>query len=198
MKGVILFLGFGLFMVSLNGCYTIVSNSNNVNGDVNQTTIINYTPPPPVISPIIVIIVMYPLFQFLSMVFHNNWRIGWILGLMIYWLFWCIGYPLLIIGRKSIGEIIKPQKPNVSVGDTIYVQAGYMISHMSIINDILSESGPDGFQVSVVYINKISQAMTARVKFTETGWQFIEDQIHENASDGLSKFVKRLRDNHNK
>jgi hypothetical protein len=54
MKGVILFLGFGLFMASLNGCYTIVSNSNNVNGDVNQTTIINYPPPPPVISPIII------------------------------------------------------------------------------------------------------------------------------------------------
>jgi len=68
-----------------------------------------------IISPVILIIVMYPLFQFLSLVFHNNWRIGWLLGLAIYWLFWCIGYPLLIIGRKSIGEIIKPQKLNVTI-----------------------------------------------------------------------------------
>ena len=52
MKGVYLFLAFGLFLITANGCYTIVSN--NVNGDVNQTTIINYPPPPPVINPIII------------------------------------------------------------------------------------------------------------------------------------------------
>jgi len=52
MKGVFLFLALGLFLVAVNGCYTIVSN--NVNGDVNQTTIINYPPPPPVINPIII------------------------------------------------------------------------------------------------------------------------------------------------
>ena len=39
-----------------------------------------------ILSPIIVILVMYPIFQLLSMAFHNNWRIGWFLGLMIYWL----------------------------------------------------------------------------------------------------------------
>lgn len=68
-----------------------------------------------ILSPIIVILVMYPIFQLLSMPFHNNWRIGWFLGLMIYWLLWGIGYPLLIIGKESIGVIIKPQKPNISI-----------------------------------------------------------------------------------
>ncbi len=43
-------------MVTLNGCYTIVSNSNNVNGDVTNITVINYPPPPPpVIDPIIIV-----------------------------------------------------------------------------------------------------------------------------------------------
>jgi hypothetical protein len=90
------------------------------------------------------------------------------------------------------------QNPNVSIGDTIYVQADYMISHLSIISGILSESRPNGFHVSVVYINKINQAMTARAKFTETGWQFVEGQIHQNAGEGLSEFVQRLRAKHNK
>lgn len=53
MKGVFSIAFFGLFMVSLNGCYTIVTN--NVGGDFNQTEIIYYPPPPPpVINPIII------------------------------------------------------------------------------------------------------------------------------------------------
>lgn len=68
-----------------------------------------------IISPIIIIVVMYPLFQSLSTAFHSNWRIGWFLGLAIYWLLWGIGYPLFIIGKESIGAIIKPQKPSVSI-----------------------------------------------------------------------------------
>ena len=55
MKRVSELLGFGLLLVTLSGCYTIVSNSNNVNGDVTNITVINYPPPPPVIDPIIVL-----------------------------------------------------------------------------------------------------------------------------------------------
>jgi len=52
MKGVFLFLAFGLFFVTVNGCYTIVSN--NVNGNVNQIAVINYPPPSLVYNPIII------------------------------------------------------------------------------------------------------------------------------------------------
>jgi len=68
-----------------------------------------------IISPIIVIFVMYPIFQSLSITFNNNWRIGWFLGLMIYWFLWGIVYPLLIIGKDNIEVIIKPKKPNITV-----------------------------------------------------------------------------------
>lgn len=106
------------------------------------------------------------------------------------------------IEKTSIESKIKkfenePEEPKVNLGDTIYVQADYMISHLSLIIDISSESEPDGFQVSVVYINKINQAMKARAKFTETGWQFVEGEIHQNAGEGLSEFVQELRDKKN-
>ena len=51
MRGVLVIGAFVFFIITVNGCYTIVSN--NVNGVVNQTTIINY-PPPPVVNPIII------------------------------------------------------------------------------------------------------------------------------------------------
>ena len=86
----------------------------------------------------------------------------------------------------------KPNKPNVNIGDTIYIQAGYMISYQAIITSILCQSGSHGFQVSVVFIEKNNRAMTAKAKFTETGWQFIEGQIHQSAGEELSDFVKKL------
>jgi hypothetical protein len=55
MKRVFVLLGPGFLLAALSGCYTIVSNSNNVNGDVTNITVINYPPPPPVIDPIIVL-----------------------------------------------------------------------------------------------------------------------------------------------
>ena len=66
-------------------------------------------------SPILVLLSMYPIFRFLSVLFHDNWRISWILGLMIYWLIWGIGYPMLTIGKSYIRNIIKPQKPNIKL-----------------------------------------------------------------------------------
>jgi len=68
-----------------------------------------------IISPIIILFMMYPIFQFLSKVFQDNWRIGWILGLMTYWLIWGIAYPLFIVGKKNIRGIIKPQKVNMLI-----------------------------------------------------------------------------------
>lgn len=66
-------------------------------------------------TPILILLTIYPVFHLFSVIFHHNWRIGWLLGLMIYWLIWGMVYPLLVIGRKNIAEIIRPQKPNILV-----------------------------------------------------------------------------------
>lgn len=68
-----------------------------------------------IITPILVLFSMYPTFRFLSVLFPENWRYAWLAGLMVYWLLWGIGYPMLAIGPKSIGKIIKPQKPGALV-----------------------------------------------------------------------------------
>ncbi len=68
-----------------------------------------------IIAPLILIAVMYPIFQLLSGAFGENWRIGWYLGLVLYWLTWCIAFPVWIIGKESIAKIIRPQRLNVKV-----------------------------------------------------------------------------------
>jgi membrane protease YdiL (CAAX protease family) len=58
---------------------------------------------------------MYPIFYFLSVQLQNNWRIAWLIGLMIYWLIWGIGFPLLTIGHKKIVQAIIPRKFNLTL-----------------------------------------------------------------------------------
>jgi membrane protease YdiL (CAAX protease family) len=68
-----------------------------------------------IVAPLILMGVMYPVFQLLSGAFGENWRIGWYLGLVIYWLIWGAAFPLWIIGKESIAKIIRPQRLNVKV-----------------------------------------------------------------------------------
>ena len=68
-----------------------------------------------VFVPIVIIVVMYPIFHFLSAVFHHNWRIGWLLGLAIYWVIWGLIFSLFIIGRENIRRLITPQKPTMPI-----------------------------------------------------------------------------------
>ncbi len=58
-------------------------------------------------------VVMIPVFRLLAEVFAGNWRIGWFLGLFIYWLIWGAAFPLLILGKKRILAMIRPQKPDL-------------------------------------------------------------------------------------
>lgn len=64
-----------------------------------------------IIAPPILIISMYPVFQLLAGIFENE-RVAWYLGLAIYWLSWGVIFPLILIGPKNIGELIKPRKIN--------------------------------------------------------------------------------------
>jgi membrane protease YdiL (CAAX protease family) len=66
------------------------------------------------IAPIFLVGVMIPVFRSLAGAFEND-VIGWYLGLVSYWLTWCIVLPVCLIGGKHISEIIRPQKPNLTV-----------------------------------------------------------------------------------
>jgi membrane protease YdiL (CAAX protease family) len=66
-----------------------------------------------IISPLILIAIMYPAFQLLARALGE--RLGWYLGLVIYWVIWCAAFPLLMIGKDNIRKLIRPQKPNLKV-----------------------------------------------------------------------------------
>ncbi len=38
--------------------------------------------------------------------------LAWYLGLMTYWLTWCLVFSLWIIGKKRVRELVRPQKPD--------------------------------------------------------------------------------------
>ena len=64
--------------------------------------------------PLILIAIMYPIFHSLAGALDND-RIAWYLGLIIYWLIWGLVSPLIILGKKSINELIHPQKPTIKI-----------------------------------------------------------------------------------
>ena len=68
-----------------------------------------------VISPLILICLMYPAFRIMAWAFEENWRIGWYLGLIIYWLIWGAIFPWLMIGKESIRRIIRPRNLDTKV-----------------------------------------------------------------------------------
>jgi membrane protease YdiL (CAAX protease family) len=53
---------------------------------------------------------MYPIFHLLQSAFKSNWRIGWYLGLVIYWILWGGLFPWLLIGKTEILKLIQPQR----------------------------------------------------------------------------------------
>jgi membrane protease YdiL (CAAX protease family) len=66
-----------------------------------------------IIAPLVLVAVMYPVFHSLAGVMND--RLAWYLGLVIYWLIWGAVFPLLIIGRDTIKELIRPQKPDKKI-----------------------------------------------------------------------------------
>jgi membrane protease YdiL (CAAX protease family) len=57
---------------------------------------------------------MYPIFNSLAGALAND-RIAWYLGLITYWLVWGMVFLLIIIGKKDIKALIRPQKPTKMV-----------------------------------------------------------------------------------
>ena len=66
-------------------------------------------------APIALLLVMYLIFRLLAKFFGAEWRIGWFLGLAIYWLTWGFVFPWLLIGKESIIELIQPQQVNLKI-----------------------------------------------------------------------------------
>jgi membrane protease YdiL (CAAX protease family) len=68
-----------------------------------------------IIAPPIVVAVMIPVFRVLVNTFEGNWRIGWYLGLVVYWITWCGIMSWLLIGATSIRQLIKPQRLTLEI-----------------------------------------------------------------------------------
>ena len=60
------------------------------------------------IAPPLLVVSSYFLFQFLSN--RLGEKLGWYLGLVIYWLTWCGAMTLGLIGRESIKKLITPTR----------------------------------------------------------------------------------------
>jgi membrane protease YdiL (CAAX protease family) len=67
-----------------------------------------------VVAPLVLLGMMVPIFQALARVFEKNWRIGWYLGLVIYWVIWGAAFSLWIVGWDRIVELIRPTRLNLS------------------------------------------------------------------------------------
>jgi len=67
-----------------------------------------------IIIPPVLIACMYPIFNSLAGALDND-RIAWYLGLIIYWIIWGMVFPLIIIGKKDIKALIRPQRPTIKV-----------------------------------------------------------------------------------
>ncbi len=67
-----------------------------------------------IVAPPLLVAVMIPVFQLLSGVFED-WRLGWYLGLAIYWLIWGAAFSTWMIGKETLRELIQPQRPTKSI-----------------------------------------------------------------------------------
>jgi membrane protease YdiL (CAAX protease family) len=66
-----------------------------------------------IVAPVVLITVMVPIFRILGGLFGESWRIGWYLGLVLYWIIWGAAFPWVLIGKDSIGRIVRPRKPDI-------------------------------------------------------------------------------------
>ncbi len=68
-----------------------------------------------ILLPVILVALMIPIFRFYVRKFKDNWRIGWCLGLVTYWITWCGIGSWLLIGKSSILQLIHPQRLTLEI-----------------------------------------------------------------------------------
>lgn len=64
------------------------------------------------LAPIILVAVMYPIFQLLARILGNT--ASWYAGLATYWLLWGLSYPLLVLGKDTVLDLLRPTEFDLS------------------------------------------------------------------------------------
>jgi len=67
-----------------------------------------------IIIPPVLIAIMYTIFNSLAGVLAND-TIAWYLGLITYWLIWGIVFPIMMVGKKDLIALIRPQRPTMNI-----------------------------------------------------------------------------------
>lgn len=153
-----------------------------------------------VVAPLMLVAVMYPVFRFFAGVFQENWRLGWYFGLIVYWLVWGAAFPLIILGKDQIRELVRPQKPDLTtlvlVAFPVLMAAGYKLvtgMHYETPNAwllllLLSTSVGNGFFEEVlwrgVYLRLFPESVFFRLIWPATWfalWHYIPGSV---APDG--------------
>ena len=93
---------------NLISTYTEQINSRILGGLTDKRSTIAFIIPP------ILIAIMYPIFNSLAGVLAND-TIAWYLGLITYWLIWGLVLPVILIGKKDMIALIRPQRPTAKI-----------------------------------------------------------------------------------
>jgi len=93
---------------NLISIYTEQINSRILGGLADKRGTIAFIIPP------ILIAIMYPIFNSLAGVLAND-TIVWYLGLLNYWLIWGLVLPVILIGKKDMIALIRPQRPKIKI-----------------------------------------------------------------------------------
>jgi membrane protease YdiL (CAAX protease family) len=153
-----------------------------------------------ILSPIVLIATMYPVFQLLSRAFAEP-VIGWYVGLVLYWLTWCTVFPLLLVGKKSIITMIRPQKLNLKVAALVLFPLimaslyklvpgmGYRKASLWLLLLYISTSFGNGFFEEVlwrgVYMELFTQSILFRIIWPSIWfalWHYAPGSVSANAN----------------
>jgi hypothetical protein len=146
--------------------------------------------------PLLVLAIMYPIFQILGNIFSENMRLGWFIGLTIYWLIFGLITPLCLIGKKNILKLIKPRKLTLKIILFISIPAIILIINkffpvmiyekptLFVFSLLLLSGFGNGFFEEVlwrgVYMNLFSNNIFFRIIFPSIGfglWHYAPGSI---------------------
>ncbi|MGD9379324.1 MAG: CPBP family intramembrane metalloprotease [candidate division WOR-3 bacterium] len=65
------------------------------------------------VTPVLLIVFMLFVYRQLAQIYGS--RIAWYTGFWVYWGIWCAFFPLLIVGKRKVLELIRPRKPRARV-----------------------------------------------------------------------------------
>ncbi len=63
-----------------------------------------------ILAPLAIIATMFPIFQLFSRWMGKT--LGWYFGLVLYWIVWGGIFPVVMIGKRTVIQLIRPQPPD--------------------------------------------------------------------------------------